>query len=70
MSKRKDLARDRLQGTGIPKPAHWLINLRESYSDQAARIDYPAVVKPLALSASRGVIRVDNAAQFTQACAG
>lgn len=69
LSKRKDLARERLQQAGIPKPAHWLIDLRESRTAQAARIDYPAVVKPLALSASRGVIRVDNAAQFTRACA-
>lgn len=68
LSRRKDLARERLQQAGVPKPAHRLIDLREPLATEAAQIAYPAVIKPLALSASRGVIRVDNAAQFVQAC--
>jgi biotin carboxylase len=45
-----------------------LIDLREPLCDQAASIQYPAVIKPLALSASRGVIRVDDAGEFISAC--
>jgi len=68
LSRRKDLARDRLQQHHIPKPTHRLLDLREDITSQAAGFDYPAVIKPLALSASRGVIRVNDPEQLQQAC--
>jgi biotin carboxylase len=34
----------------------------------ASRVEYPCVVKPLSLSASRGVIRADDPTQFADAC--
>lgn len=68
LSHRKDLARERLQQHNIPKPDHQLIDLRDDIARQATTVEFPAVIKPLALSASRGVIRVDTPEQFRRAC--
>ena len=68
ISARKDLARSSLAEAGCSVPAHRLINLKQPLQEQAAGINLPCVLKPLHLSASRGVIRVDNAEQFIDAC--
>ena len=68
ISRRKDLARARLHAAGVPAPNSRRIDLTQSLEAQAAAVHYPCVVKPLALSASRGVIRADNAAEFVRAC--
>lgn len=57
---RKDLARDRLQLHGVAKPQHRLLNLQSSLAEQIEGFPFPAVIKPIALSASRGVIRVND----------
>jgi biotin carboxylase len=61
-------SRERMREAGIAQPNYGLVALDECRA-ASHRIAYPAVVKPLAMSASRGVIRVDDAAQFEQAVA-
>ena len=59
-SAHKRLARERLARAGLPVP--WYVSLRtdEPLEPGAGTIRYPAVVKPVGLSGSRGVIRVDD----------
>ncbi len=68
IARRKDLARKRLTEKGVPVPQHHLIDLRQSLTRQAEAVRFPCVLKPLALSASRGVIRVNGIEQFLRAC--
>lgn len=67
-SRRKDLARAHLLLAGCPVPQHCLIDLSMPLKRQMAGLPYPCVLKPLNLSASRGVIRADNEAAFITAC--
>ena len=67
-SRRKDLSRQALATAGVPVPAHRVIDLDRPLLPQLGKVDYPCVVKPVALSASRGVIRVDNLAEAVTAC--
>ncbi len=63
----KERMRNRLRDAGLPVP--WFVPA-PIYADPraiAATIDFPCVVKPVALSASRGVMRADNAEQFSAA---
>ncbi len=69
IARRKDQARACLAQAGVPVPRHHLIDLRRSFARQAERVCFPCVLKPLTLSASRGVIRADNTDQFCKACA-
>ncbi|MFC1680300.1 ATP-grasp domain-containing protein [Pseudomonadota bacterium] len=69
VARRKDLARAVLSEKGIPVPDHRCIDLRQPIAPQAEGVRFPCVLKPLALSASRGVIRADNPDQFARACA-
>ena len=68
IARRKDLARARLSAAGIPVPAHARVNLGKPLAGQLDGIDFPCVVKPLAMSASRGVIRVDSGDELRAAC--
>ncbi len=68
ITRRKDLARACLAAAGLPVPQHRRIALDRPLAAQIAGFPFPAVVKPLALSGSRGVIRVDDADQLTAAC--
>lgn len=67
LARRKDQARARLQAQGLPVPRHWRLDLSRPIAPQLAPLVYPAVVKPIALSASRGVIRADNESELLQA---
>jgi biotin carboxylase len=69
IARRKDKARACLQVAGVNVPAHFRIDLQQSLAEQAGELRYPCVLKPLAMSASRGVIRVDDDAAFFQAAA-
>jgi biotin carboxylase len=60
LTQRKDLARERLAKRNIPKPAHLRLDLQENISQQIEDVSFPVVVKPVGLSASRGVIRANN----------
>ncbi|TNG01993.1 MAG: ATP-grasp domain-containing protein [Gammaproteobacteria bacterium] len=68
VSRRKDLARAHLSLAQCLVPIHCLVNLTEPLENQMAGLPFPCVVKPLNLSASRGVIRVNSEAEFIQAC--
>jgi biotin carboxylase len=68
-ARRKDLARARLAQAGGAAPRHWLIDLRRSLAAQLEAIEYPCVVKPVAMSASRGVIRANSHDELLRACA-
>ena len=67
----KSLLRARLQAAGLPSPAWHVAHVTEPPEAVAAtvreRVGYPVVVKPLALSASRGVIRADDEREFAEA---
>lgn len=67
LARRKDLARACLAAAQIPVPCHWCLDLGQSLSIQIEEIRYPAVVKPVGLSGSRGVIRVNSPTELHQA---
>ncbi len=69
IARRKDLARARLTQAGVPVPRFWLLDLAQPLAPQLRDVAFPCVVKPLALSGSRGVIRADDPAQLAAACA-
>ena len=58
LSRRKDLARARLAAAGVRVPKFRVLDLRRRL--ELAGLTFPCVVKPIAMSASRGVIRVDD----------
>jgi biotin carboxylase len=63
----KLLARTRLRAAGLPGPDFEVVERDLSPSALRAlaqRVRYPCVLKPLVLSASRGVIRADEPASF------
>ena len=56
-----------LAEAGVPVPRFQLVPLAEDPRARAEKVEYPCVLKPLALSASRGVIRADDARDFVAA---
>lgn len=70
-TRNKSLLRARIAAAGLPSPASHVAHVTEAPEAVARtvreRIGYPVVVKPLALSASRGVIRADDEAEFVRA---
>ena len=69
LARRKDLARAQLSNASVLAPRHWRIDCTQPLAHQIKKILYPCVAKPVALSASRGVIRADNPEQLLQAIA-
>ncbi len=67
---RKDLARAHLAETGCPVPLHFLLNLNKPLQHQLNQHQppWPCVIKPINMSASRGVMRVNNATEMVTAC--
>jgi formate-dependent phosphoribosylglycinamide formyltransferase (GAR transformylase) len=63
----KFLARERFRDAGLPVPEFHRIALADGPHPAAEKAHYPCVLKPLGLSASRGVIRANNAQEFTDA---
>jgi biotin carboxylase len=67
------LARDKhamrrcLAAAAVPVPRFRLVGLVDDPAAVAADVEYPCVLKPLALSASRGVIRANDAREFVAA---
>lgn len=63
----KFLARERFRAAGLPTPKFHRVALDEDPQIAALRAQYPCVLKPLGLSASRGVIRANHRAEFVAA---
>jgi biotin carboxylase len=67
----KYLGRERMRAAGIDLPRFRLLSLdtdvRAAANDVATHVGYPAVLKPLAMSASRGVVRVNSPAELVPA---
>jgi biotin carboxylase len=65
----KYLARERMRAAGVPTPKYALLSLH-GYAlarEMEDAVGYPAVLKPLGMSASRGVVRVNDATAFAPA---
>jgi biotin carboxylase len=63
----KHAMRTALQRARVPVPGFKLCQISEGPEGAASRVSYPCVLKPLRLSASRGVIRADDPAGFRRA---
>ncbi len=61
----KFLARERFRAIGMPVP--WYNRFPTASDPPANTVPYPCVLKPLGLSASRGVIRANNPGDFVAA---
>lgn len=59
-SANKLVARERFARAGLFTPWHFAVPLASDLHEAASRARYPAVVKPLGLSGSRGVIRANS----------
>ncbi len=68
-SRRKDLARACLHRAKLPAPSYRKLDLGSALMPQLSLVDYPCVIKPLALSGSRGVIRANDVGELLTACA-
>jgi biotin carboxylase len=60
VSRNKLATRQALQSAGLPTPVFFAVPVDGDPAGVAPRVRYPAVIKPLALSGSRGVVRVDS----------
>ncbi len=66
-TRNKHILRQRLAAAGLPSPSWWLVKTRLDAASVAQGLTFPVVLKPLSLSASRGVIRSNDAAEFVAA---
>jgi biotin carboxylase len=66
-SRNKLAGRRALADAGLPAPSFASVSLDEDPSAAARSIAYPVVIKPLALSGSRGVMRADDDATLHSA---
>ena len=61
--------RTALGAAGLASPEYFVAAIDDGYGSAMRRATYPCVLKPLSLSASRGVIRADDDAAFEAAFA-
>ena len=66
-ARRKDELRRLLQAAGVRTPRHAVFSVDGDPAAAARQQDYPVVLKPTFLAASRGVIRADDPARFVAA---
>ena len=66
-ARNKHAFRRKLAAEGMPGPAFRLVERRDDLAAAAAELAYPCVLKPLALSAGRGVIRANDPGEFVAA---
>ena len=66
-ARNKAVMRRQLAAGGLPSPWFQVVSVEDDAVLEAARARYPCVLKPLALSASRGVIRADTPEEFGRA---
>lgn len=69
IARRKDQARACLTANAVPVPTYRRIDLTQPLPAQLDEVPFPVVVKPIALSASRGVIRANNKSELLTAIA-
>jgi hypothetical protein len=63
----KHASRQLFQAAGMRVPTYFRASLTDDPAAVAARAPYPCVLKPLGLSASRGVIRANDRSEFLTA---
>jgi biotin carboxylase len=66
-AKNKYLMREALNRAGVRVPRYWHFNIDAGMAENARRVNYPCVVKPVFLSTSRGVMRANDEAEFVTA---
>jgi biotin carboxylase len=66
-ARNKARLRAALTAAGVPCPRHWLFHRSDDPAAASAAVAYPCVLKPTFLSASRGVIRADDAEALVRA---
>jgi biotin carboxylase len=66
-SRNKLQSRRMLEAAGLLVPAFRPVSINEDPREIALSLRYPVVLKPQAMSGSRGVIRADNACEFESA---
>ncbi len=66
-SRYKHVMRQMLADTGLPSPGFRLFSIQDDPAAAARSVRFPCVLKPVSLSASRGVIRADSPEAFTGA---
>lgn len=66
-ARNKFLQRTLLRNSSVPVPQFVLRSISQDLETAARRASYPCVVKPLRLSASRGVIRANNSVELIAA---
>jgi biotin carboxylase len=59
--------RSGLKEAGVRVPRFWRVAVGEDARAAAEQVEFPCVVKPVALAASQGVIRADDAEEFVSA---
>ncbi|MDH5443912.1 MAG: ATP-grasp domain-containing protein [Gammaproteobacteria bacterium] len=69
LANRKDHARQQLARFKVNIPSFRILNLLEPLASQCEGLQFPCVLKPVGLSASRGVIRVDEIGELAEAVA-
>ena len=65
----KFAARECFRKAGLPVPIYSRVAVDQDAEAAASGVQYPCVLKPLGLSASRGVIRANNPPEFVRAFA-
>jgi len=66
-TRNKRVMRELLARAGVPSPSFAVVPAAGDPRAAAERVSYPCVLKPLVLSASRGVIRADDEVAFVAA---
>jgi biotin carboxylase len=66
-TRNKHALRARLSEAGLKAPSFQLLSVDDPVGEVARTLAYPCVLKPLELSASRGVLRADDPAGFEEA---
>lgn len=66
-TRNKHLMRQKMVQAGLLNPKFQVISMDTDPEDFSAEIEYPSVLKPTFLSASQGVIRVNNPEEFVNA---
>ena len=63
----KHTLRTMLNKSGLPSPDFQVLQMNAKPEEIAGRVNYPCVLKPVFLSASRGVIRANSEKEFIEA---